>query len=324
MMMAMSSAAKSNRPGLHPAKVVFNRPLCLDHYRLRLAVPGLGPTVPGQFVNVQCGAPTPQESSRELDWSPDRLPQLTGAELLGRRPLLRRPFSIAGRIDRPGGLAEIDIIHHVVGVGTAVLAQASEGDAFSVLGPLGHGFTIHADRPLAAVLGGGVGIPPMIYLAEALKAAGKDVTAFAGARSAAVLPLTTDPAEPPSELGWPAKCTGEFAEIDVPSVVATDDGTLGFPGYVHQAFVRFLEDRRVNAADLAVYACGPLPMLKAVAETCLARGIECELALERHMGCGLGACQSCICRTRTADEPGWKYTLVCKDGPVFDAREILW
>ena len=138
------------------------------------------------------------------------------------------------------------------------------------------------------------------------------------------MPLTTDPAEPPSQSGWATMCTGEFAALGVPTVVATDDGTLGFPGFVHQAFLGWLDQRRIAPGDLAVYACGPAPMLKALGEVCLGRGIDCQLAMERHMGCGMGVCQSCIVKVRAGPEPGWRYALVCKEGPVFDAREVLW
>ena len=305
------------------ARVLANRPVCADHYAMRLALEEFPPTRPGQFIHLLCGDNQPLPGARALDWPERQYPHAAQPELAGRRPLLRRPFSLAGRRDVSGGV-ELDLIQHVVGVGTAWLAELAGGATVSVMGPLGNAFTIRDDRPAAALLGGGAGIPPMIYLAEALKRAGKSVTAFAGARSKPVLPLTTDLGELPSQAGWPMLCAGEFAVHGVPTVLATDDGSVGFPGLVTEAFERWLARHEVRPADLAVYACGPLPMLRAIALLCLERGIVCQVALERHMACGVGTCQGCVCKVRSPEPPGWRYRLVCRDGPVFGAEEIVW
>ncbi len=93
---------------------------------------------------------------------------------------------------------------------------------------------------------------------------------------------------------------------------------------VHEAFAQWLEREKPISDELVVYACGPEPMMKAVADICLANRIECQLALERHMACGMGVCQGCAIKVKTDEPPGWMFKLVCKDGPVFDASELLW
>jgi dihydroorotate dehydrogenase electron transfer subunit len=249
--------------------------------------------------------------------------------------MLRRPLSLAGRRDLDEGRCRLDIIYRVAGTGTRWLAGAIQGDQISILGPLGNGFTLRDDKALAVLVGGGVGIPPMIYLASALAQAGRRVVAFNGARTRTLLPLTLVPGAAPHADGTPSPAVAEFAELGVPAAVATDDGSLGFAGLVSHAFENWLNAQCVARAslpalhpapaDLAVYSCGPEPMMRAVARTCLDRGIDCQLALERHMACGMGACQSCVVKVKDAAAPdGWSYKLCCTDGPVFDATQLLW
>jgi len=280
-------------------------------------------TRPGQFVQLQCRTPDPQAPWREVHTPAGDWPKLTGGELAGTEPLLRRPLSLAGRRDTADG-AELDIIYSVVGTGTRWLSGAAEGDEISVLGPLGNAFTIRDDKPFAALVGGGVGIPPMIYLAAAMQAAGKSAVAFCGARSADALPVTIDPAVPVSETGAPGPCVGEFARFGVESVIATDDGSLGWAGFVSEPLEAWLDSLAAPGREAVVYACGPEPMMHAVADICIARGVECEVSLERHMACGMGTCQSCVCKIRSDTSQGWSYKLCCTDGPVFNARDIIW
>lgn len=316
------SVPSAKPKGIFTASVLANRPVCGDHFALLLGLAEFPPTQPGQFVNIRCGLIEPILQPTEFEWRPESLPPPHQPETIGRQPLLRRPISLAGRRDLEEGV-ELEIIHRVVGVGTAWLAGLKMGQQVDILGPLGQGFRAD-NRPLAAVVGGGSGIPPMLYLAEALAAAGKKVVAFAGARSAASLPLTVGPHDLPSQAGWPTLCTAEFAARGAATVIATDDGSMGFPGLVSQALQGWMEHSSIAPGDLAVYACGPNPMMKAVASLCLPAGIPCQVSLERHMACGLGACQGCICKIKDDSPQGWKYKLVCKDGPVFEAREIYW
>jgi len=314
----------TRRRGTFLAEVLANDKLCEEHYLLRLGLERFGPSVPGQFVQVQCRRPVPHAPSRAIAWPEGRLPAPTQPDLVRPEALLRRPFSLAGRRDRADGRVEIEILHRVVGSGTTWLEGLAPGERVSVLGPLGNGFTIRGDRPAAALVGGGVGIPPMIYLGEALSARGKDVKAFCGTRSEHLLPLRLSGPAEASALGTPALCAAEFAAHGIETAIATDDGSLGWKGFVPGALERWLGERPRAAEELVVYACGPEAMMRSVGRMCIERGIDCQLALERHMGCGMGTCQSCVFKMRADNEQGWVYRLVCADGPVFDARDVIW
>ena len=318
------SDATTRRRGTFLAEVLANDKLCAEHGLLRLGVEGFPPSRPGQFVQVQCCRADRPSRPRAVDWPDGRPPQLTQPDLVRAEALLRRPFSLAGRRDLAGRRAQLEIIYRVVGSGTSWLEGASPGDSVSVLGPLGNAFAIRDGKPAAALVGGGVGIPPMLYLAEALARHGKRVTAFCGVRARDLLPLKLTGEAKVSPAGAPSLCIAEFAAHGVETVLATDDGSLGMKGFVPEAFERWLGSRAAGGDGLVVYSCGPEPMMRAVGETCVARGIECQLALERHMGCGMGTCQSCVVRIRADNEAGWAYKLVCTDGSVFDARDVLW
>jgi dihydroorotate dehydrogenase electron transfer subunit len=328
----MMTAPSTSRRGVFAATVALNQPLCRDHYRVLLDVAGLPPSRPGQFVQLGCRRLAPQTTLHEVTWSPGQPPRLTQPELTNREPMLRRPLSIGGRRELGGGISRVEIIYRAVGAGTRWLSTAPKGTELDFIGPLGNGFVIRPEKPLAALIGGGVGIPPMIYLAEALAAAGRRTVAFAGVRSAEMLPLEL--ACQPAATAAPSQCVREFAQYGIASVVATDDRSLGAAGPVSETFRQWLNTHLPAGDELVVYSCGPEPMMRAVAEICLSRGYECQLALERHMACGMGTCQSCVVKIRTHDQPqdgaagapgkGWAFKLCCTDGPVFDARDILW
>ncbi len=315
-------AGAEKRRGTFIAEVLDNVRLCEDHYRLTLGLERFPRSRPGQFVQLQCRYLTDQPGAREADWPEGQPPRLNQAELTDCEPLLRRPLSIAGRTDSAVDV-ELELIYRTIGTGTHWLAAVRPGRRLSVLGPLGNGFDIPEDKTIGALVGGGVGIPPMIYLSHAMHARGMDVVSFSGAARRALLPLTLLPDATPSVDGDPDECIAEFAP-PIRSVAATDDGSLGFHGYVSAAFERWLDAEAVDPETLVACACGPEPMMQAVGRTCAERGILCLLALERHMACGMGTCQSCIVRIADESERGWSYKLCCTDGPVFDARTVLW
>jgi dihydroorotate dehydrogenase electron transfer subunit len=238
--------------------------------------------------------------------------------------MLRRPFSLAGRRNI-GGRVELDIIHRVVGLGTTWLAALKKGDTVGILGPLGNIFQLPPTNGTALLVGGGVGIPPMIYLAAHL--AQSSAVAFAGSVTRDLLPLAvTSDADANAE---PRPCIGEFSAHGIPTVIATDDGSFGYRGFVTQALETFLDRAEPNRPTL--YTCGPEAMMKRVADIALSRGIPCQVAVERAMACGMGTCQSCCIRVRKKHPaqtplPGsdWCYRLACTDGPIFQAAELLW
>lgn len=209
----------------------------------------------------------------------------------GCEPLLRRPFS-AYRIEK----TSIEIVFHVVGRGTAALRRKRQGDVLDVLGPLGKPFnTDDAGYDAGLLIGGGLGVAPLPLLTSALKKIGKPVLTFLGARAASRL------------------VTDYLENVHT----ATDDGSEGFHGNAVDLASDFLRKNPVRRPK--IFACGPMPMLKAVASFARGSDIPCEVSLEGPMGCGIGICQGCPVELAG---PGTSYALMCKDGPVFDIRTI--
>jgi dihydroorotate dehydrogenase electron transfer subunit len=314
--------------GQFQATVVANVAICREHFRLILRLDAFPATEPGQFVQLSCrDLGSDFNPVHMVDWEPGRSGGAEGAELLSPLAMLRRPFSLAGRRDLNGGGVELEIIHRVVGVGTDWLSHVQLGDALYLLGPLGNRFDLPKQDELAVLVGGGVGIPPMIYLAARL--AGRRAVAFAGALTRDLLPLTIlDGNSTPAE---PVPVIEEFARHGIPTVITTDDGSYGFRGFVTQALEEFLAPTGSPRSRVILYTCGPEPMMKRVADIALRRGIDCQIAVERAMACGMGTCQSCCIRVKKPDrnQPplvgnDWAYRLACTDGPVFRAAELLW
>ncbi len=216
----------------------------------------------------------------------------------GPVPLLRRPLSIhdAG----PGG---IELFFKVAGRGTALLAGMRPGDPLDIVGPLGKGFSIPAAVAGRSVfcVGGGRGIAPLYFLARELAAAGARVTVFYGGRTVSDIPLEDKFAQ----AGWEVQCS-------------TDDGSRGFAG-----LVTGLVEREIwRARPDRLYACGPDPMMKALASLAASARVPAEFSLEAVMGCGFGACWGCVHRIKSEDGAGW--TKICEEGPVFAGDRIVW
>ena len=307
---------------IRTATVVSNLRLCREHHRLTVRLTILGKATPGQFIHL---SPPPRLVSgyRTLRYGQEP----ASAEWLteSQSPMLRRAFSIAG-LCRSGEGVSVEVIYRVVGTATRWLASLQPDDQVSVLGPLGNAFPIDMHKPFAWLVAGGVGLPPMLWLAEALSATGRKTVAFCGAQSRDLLPLTLDSGAPPATDARRATLSAaEFTRHKVPVVISTDDGSLGFPGHIGQALTAYHENTPPPPEDLVVYTCGPERMIRFVAEFCITRGIECHVCMERAMACGIGTCQSCVVPLRDADDPeGWRYQLCCTDGPVFAAEDVIW
>jgi dihydroorotate dehydrogenase electron transfer subunit len=221
-------------------------------------------------------------------------------ELRPRGYLLNRPFSI-GNVDGN----TVEIYYDAVGKATRAFAELDKGDELDVFGPLGRGFTLDTWAKANVLVAGGIGIAPFPFLAIQLakhRPQARTVV-LAGFRSAPLVVL--------EDL---------FGEIGVEFKVATDDGSRGYSGFV----TGLLEEELAAHAGqkVAIYSCGPEPMLKRVAEIAAGRDTFCELSLEQRMACGVGACLVCACSTRKSDG-GTEYKMVCKDGPVFNARDVV-
>jgi dihydroorotate dehydrogenase electron transfer subunit len=220
-------------------------------------------------------------------------------------PLLRRPFSVF-EVLRTGGTVEaLTLLSKRIGVTTSMLFDAVAGDIVSCLGPLGRAFDV-VDPPADAwMVAGGVGLAPFATLADALIARGTRTTLFYGARSGKEL----------FYLDW-------FRDRGVGLVLSTEDGTVGDRGRVTVPLERELQlsDR---AHDIMIYACGPEPMLEAVAHVAARHGRRSQVSVERVMGCGMGGCYSCVIPVRDA-RGAQHYVRSCIGGPVFAGADIVW
>lgn len=215
---------------------------------------------------------------------------------LGKDPLLRRPFSI----HQSSTNGRIQILFKVTGRGTSLLAHCKEGENLSVFGPLGHGFDIRPDRP-ACLVGGGMGIAPMFFLAKMIcrmkKSTASDLIVFGGRTRKEVEPLVAD-----------------FEQMGVRLLTATDDGTYGAKGFVTE-LIHGLELPR----ETVVYGCGPHAMMHQLHIFCHSRGMECQVSVESVMACGMGACLGCNIPAKNGE-----YVHVCYEGPVFKAEDLVW
>ncbi len=203
--------------------------------------------------------------------------------------LLPRPISLC-EIDRE--LGRLRIVYRIAGKGTEEFSRLCAGHEVTVLGPLGNGFTLKDKK--AILIGGGIGIPPMLQLAKELTCEKSIVLGF---RDEEFL----------SEKFMP------YGNV----YKSSDNGSIGVKGTVMDAI------REYGITGDEIYACGPMPMLRAVKEYALANGIEAQLSLEERMACGVGACLACVCQSKEKDEHSQvKNKRVCKDGPVFFAEEV--
>ncbi len=237
----------------------------------------------------------------------------------GSDPLLPRAYSIYRMArSRRGQGAYVDFLYKVVGRGTAQLAVQRPGAAVELLGPLGNAFTVPAGTQELVLVAGGIGVPPVIALAETLAAdrgngrrarsRGPAMVAFLGGRSKADI-----------------LCAADFRRAGARVSVATEDGSAGRRGLVTDLLERHLAGQ--PPAGRAIYACGPPGMLRRVAEVAAAHGVPCQLSMEAPMGCGIGICMGCAIPVRWPEAdggPAVRYRLCCKDGPVFDADEVVW
>ena len=239
------------------------------------------------------------------------------------RLAMRRPLSIM-RVDAEAGWVEF--LYKVVGEGTRLLATRRSGESLSVLGPIGCGFKVLPERPQALLIGGGVGIPPMVFLSERLldQPALRPLVLMG---SEVPFPFATRPSTILID-GMPAGVIAALALLDdwgIPSRLASGQG---YPG-CHEGFVTDLAriwlqamDPAVRHEQVAVYACGPTPMLRAVAALAEEFRLPCQVSLEEYMACAVGGCAGCTVRVCTPDGEAMKR--VCVDGPVFSASEVLW
>ncbi len=239
-----------------------------------------------------------------------------------RSVLLRRPFSFAD-VEVHGDIVKAELLYCAVGAATLRMTTFRKGDTISVIGPLGNGFTIPPTKRTALLVIGGMGAPPIRCLGKALTAGHSEIeaVAFIGAKTATALPFEGRLDAISQQLGFSIPA---FGQLGIPSLVSTDDGSLGRRGFVTESLVHWLEENSARPrSSMIVYACGPEPMLAAVAKIAAERNIDCQVSMERRMACGIGLCQSCAVECRVPGLNETIYKLCCKDGPVFNAREVV-
>ncbi|NVM26415.1 MAG: dihydroorotate dehydrogenase electron transfer subunit [Desulfobacterales bacterium] len=215
-------------------------------------------------------------------------------------PLLRRPFSIHGIQDTN----RLMILYNIVGKGTSLLSALREGDPISVIGPLGNGFTLPRPNERALLVAGGMGIAPLLFLTQALKRVQRRrIKMFLGFPTSQEVVLTD-----------------QLKDLDIDLSLTTEDGSLGTRGLVTDLLDQYLGQELTERPVL--YACGPAPMLRKVAQRAVAFNLRCYVSLESHMACGFGICQGCAVKTSSSKDKPYYY--VCQDGPVFSAEMIDW
>ncbi len=221
-------------------------------------------------------------------------------------PLLPRAFSLYRMTASPDPV--IEILYKVVGKGTQQMARMEPGRAVEVLGPLGNAFTPPLQGVRPVLVAGGIGVPPVAALAREMTStqqaagSGQNAEVFLGGKTAEDI-----------------LCLKEFEEAGAGVHVTTEDGSLGTRGLITDLLEPFLLGAASSA--LTLYTCGPPGMLSAVARLAATHRVPCQVSMEANMACGFGACMGCAVEVTDLDR---RYKLVCKDGPVFDSREIKW
>jgi dihydroorotate dehydrogenase electron transfer subunit len=265
-----------------------------EQYILRVHAPACAACArPGQFAHLACHALLP----------------------------MRRPLSIM-RAD--AGKGWVEFLYKAVGEGTRLLARRTVGESISLMGPIGQPFSPRPERPRALLLGGGVGMPPMVFLAEQLKTLGPyNPLVLLG--SEVPFPFTPRPSGimvpgmPDGTIG----CMPLLEDWGVASRLASLQGYPGcFEGYVTELGRRWLDALgETGRSDVEIFSCGPHPMLEAAARLAREYELPCQVSLEEYMACAVGGCAGCVVQVETAAGPAMKR--VCVDGPVFDAYTVF-
>ncbi|MGE5851272.1 MAG: dihydroorotate dehydrogenase electron transfer subunit [Candidatus Methylomirabilota bacterium] len=270
------------------ATVAFNRPLSPAYLHLGIAAPGFPATFrAGEFVMVRPA------------WISD--------------PFLPRAFSIYRITTRPptaqAPTPVVEILYKVLGRGTQCLARMEPGQEVEILGPLGNSFTVPDDLEQIVLVAGGIGVPPIAALATQLaqirnpKSEIRNVEVFLGGKTHEDI-----------------LCVKDFEEAGASVHITTEDASLGTRGLVTDLLSPFLLTP-TQALPHTIYSCGPPGLLAAVAKLAEELNVPCQVSVEANMACGFGACMGCAIEVKGDAR---SYKLVCKDGPIFDSREIVW
>ncbi len=266
-----------------------------DQYILRVHAPLIAAEAKaGSFVHIQCAPSLP----------------------------MRRPISIMRTSPKTG---MVDFLYKAVGEGTRQLAMRKQGEILDMLGPIGQPFQLHKGNKRPLLIGGGVGMPPMIFIADEIKKQRSHYQPFVILGSEAPFPFAAQPSQfilP----GIPTEVTATMPLLEEWNIPCRLASLQGYPG-VHEGYVTDLARLWLNALDedersqVEIFSCGPHPMLKAVADLATEFNLPCQVSLEEYMACAVGGCAGCVVEVKT--EQGSAMKRVCVDGPVFDAAQIF-
>ena len=275
------------------AEILINQQVIQDHYRMVLKLDGNDkPVRPGQFFLIKANS----------DYD----------------PLLRRPLSVHRISSRPN---IIEFLYRVTGKGTQIMSRRSKGTSIDLLGPLGTGFRVPRSQSNFILVAGGIGVAPLVALSDELaKFRKRSITVILGAKTRSLL-----------------TCEQEFKEVGARVIVATEDGSQGDKALASEVLEDLIKefDLRKSTSpftskdtslitigdyrpEVGLYACGPVGMIRSIAQIARHHRIQIQASLEERMACGIGACLGCAIKTRSG------YKTVCKDGPVFDLEDIVW
>ena len=275
------------------ARVASNTAYGAEQHVVRVEAPRIAEqALPGQFVHIRCAADLP----------------------------MRRPMSIM-RVDKNSGY--VDFLFKIHGAGSARLATITAGEMINIMGPIGKPFRLQRYKPHAVLIGGGVGIPPMIFLAEHMRRHDVQPIVFMG--SEIPFPFSAKPSNilipgiPPESIA----CMPLLEDWGIPSRLASTQSYAGcFDGFVTDLADHWISNQSsIDTNDIEIFACGPTPMLKAVVSLAQKHQIANQISLEEYMACAVGGCAGCTVLTET--DNGQKMQRVCVDGPVFDGNQVI-
>jgi len=266
-----------------------------DQYYMRLQAPLTASRAqPGSFIHMQCDSDLP----------------------------MRRPMSIM-RVNKNAGW--IDLLYKAHGIGTARLAKRNVGETIDLIGPIGVPFKLDQYKKYPLLIGGGVGIPPMIFLSEHIKTTNKNIKLFVIMGSEVPFPFSARPSQIMLD-GLPEGIIASMPLLEdwgIPSRLTSLQGYSGcFDGYVTDLASCWLDtlDKEI-LNEVEIFSCGPTPMLKAVSQMAHHYGLACQVSLEEYMACAVGGCAGCTVLVETEQGPSMKR--VCVDGPVFEAASVF-
>ena len=292
----MSTAEQTHRDTIfvEDAEILSHEQFAGDQFLLRLKAPECAANArPGSFAHLQC---SPQ------------------------RPL-RRPISIMRASATDGW---VDFLYKRVGQGTSLLAERKTGESINVMGPIGNPFQIHKERPRPLLIGGGVGLPPMVFLAESIYQ-DREINPFVILGSEVPFPFQARPSATVIN-GLPQDVIASMPLLEDWGVTNRLASLHDFPG-CYNGYVTDLAKLWLDSLDssthsqIEVFACGPHPMLEAVARLCSNYDLPCQVSLEEYMACGVGGCAGCV--VEVEEDSGSAMRRVCVDGPVFEADKVF-